>query len=151
MSLRLSTAQFDSSFRPSSLCNWEVPRDPSPITRAASPGPTKFVVGDNGHLVRALLFRAILERLRRPRVPPPRPQIGKKTMNSFGESKTSPSAARPAIRPATYGDERWPAKKTTSADTYGGAATMGFKGIATTYLPSSTVYLKDGSGSFTYN
>ena len=37
-------------------------------------------------------------------------------MNSFGESKTSPSAARPAIRPATYGDERWPAKKTTSAD-----------------------------------
>ena len=44
-----------------------------------------------------------------------------------------------------------PAKKTTSADTYGGAATMGFKGIATTYLPSSTVYLKDGSGSFTYN
>ena len=117
----------------------------------ASPGPTKFVVGDNGHLVRALLFRAILERLHRPRVPPPRPQIGKKTMNSFGESKTSPSAARPAIRPATYGDERWPAKKTTSADTYGGAATMGFKGIATTYLPSSTVYLKDGSGSFTYN
>ena len=69
MSLRLSAAQFDSSFRPSSLCNWEVPRDPSPITRAASPGPTKFVVGDN----------------------------------------------------------------------------------ATTYLPSSTVYLKDGSGSFTYN
>ena len=53
MSLRLSAAQFDSSFRPSSLCNWEVPRDPSPITRAASPGPTKFVVGDNGHLVRA--------------------------------------------------------------------------------------------------
>ena len=120
-------------------------------TRNTSPGPTKFVVGDNGHLVRALLFRAILERLHRPRVPPPRPQIGKKTMNSFGESKTSPSAARPAIRPATYGDERWPAKKTTSADTYGGAATMGFKGIATTYLPSSTVYLKDGSGSFTYN
>ena len=74
-------------------------------------------------------------------------------MNSFGDSSkdASPTGVRPSVRPATYGDERWPAKHTTSGDAYGGAATMGFKGIKTTYLPSSTVYLKDGSGSFTYN
>ena len=42
---------------------------------------------------------------------------------------------------------RWPEHTTLSSSSYGGAATMGYKGIQTSYLPCQTVYLRNNPDS----
>lgn len=52
MSSSFHASQFNSSYSPKALCNWEVPatgRDKAPkANHPAANGPTQFVVNDNG-------------------------------------------------------------------------------------------------------
>ena len=111
MSFTLNAAQFNNSFTPKRLGNWEVPalRDRTPFARP--PGfRTVPVVDDKGHLL--------------PEVP--------KRMTSFSTGYEMTS------------HKRWPV---SLLDPHGGAATMGYKGIQTTYLPSSTIFTRNNPDS----
>ena len=110
MSTTFHAFQYEGSFSPTRLCNWETPavRLKTPVPR--TPGSrTSIIVDKNGHLL--------------PSAP--------KTMTSF-------STGYEAITP-----KRWPDAQRGPVAPYGGAANMGYKGIATSYLPTSTLTLKN--------
>eukprot|EP00965_Chrysotila_dentata_P257173 6212791-Pleurochrysis_carterae.AAC.2 len=100
MSTSYSAMQFESSYKPTSLCNWEVPKVTEP--KGASGRKMDFLVDDNGHLL--------------PSVP--------KVNNSFGDAQ-----------PDTL---RWPKSPLHKKPP---VATMGYKGISTSYLPTTTIHL----------
>ena len=112
MSSTFSAFQYEASFAPKRLCNWETPavRAKTPVNKGPG-GRTEFVVDNNGHLLRS----------------------APKLNSSF-------STGFESITP-----KRWPdAQRVTGGSApYGGVATMGYKGIQSSYLPSSTVTLKN--------
>ena len=113
MSFSSSALQYNSAFKPVSLCNWEVSanREIKPVARP--PGfRTVFIVDDNGHL------------------------LGPKRLTSFTTGYEGSSS------------KRWPRASTAP---HGGAATMGYKGIQTHYLPTSTVYMRNNPDSDEFN
>ena len=115
MSYSLNACQYNGTFQPKRLGNWEVPalreRDPTP----RPPGfRTSTIVDDNGHLLAGT----------------------PKRMTSFSTGYESSSY------------KRWPVS-TLEPNT--GAATMGYKGIQTSYLPSSTIFLRNNPESDEFN
>jgi len=115
MSYSFSAQQFDNSFTPKRLGNWEVPAYRVVDPPARPPGfRTTAIVDASGHLL--------------PDVP--------KRMTSFvtGYESTTP--------------KRWP---TDPNAPFSGVATMGYKGIQTDYLPTSTVYMRNNPDSDEFN
>eukprot|EP00966_Prymnesium_polylepis_P294664 6804585-Prymnesium_polylepis.1 len=110
MSTSFSSMQYEASFAPKRLCNWETPaqRVKTPISKGPG-GRTEIIVSANGHLLPS----------------------AQKTMTSF-------STGYESITP-----KRWPDAQRGPVAPYGGAANMGYKGIATSYLPTSSVTLKN--------
>jgi hypothetical protein len=106
MSTTHSAMQYNTSFAPKRLCNWEVP-----AVRATTPAAhgagfrTQTLVDDKGHLL--------------PGVP--------KMMTSFSTGYE------------TTGSARWPTAQKGPSAPFGGSAGMGYKGIITSYLPTSQV------------
>ncbi|GAB4823938.1 hypothetical protein N2152v2_010984 [Parachlorella kessleri] len=112
MSRLYSASQFDNSFRPHMLGNWEVadthkqqPSNASSPTCKTEDGRTIPIVDKNGHL------------------------LVKKRPAAFNKPPVYALSA-----------PRWPQVNPSIKGT--AAATMGYKGIQTDYLPSSTVPLK---------
>ena len=111
MSTSYSANQFNSSFKPSSLNNWEVPGDGRQRTGCVG-RDLSFICDDRGHLSN-----------RSPNSP-----------NSFAQARADAT--------------RWPSSPHSPGP---GSATMGYKGIITSYLPTSTVYLKNNPDSNEFN
>ncbi|KAJ1641418.1 hypothetical protein T492DRAFT_919481 [Pavlovales sp. CCMP2436] len=114
-----SANQFDRSYKPSRLGNWEVPKsEPKSLGKTRTlageaVNTTRFIVDEKGHL---------LDR----------------------SKKGSAFAVSMAV------SSRWPEKQGLSNDTYPGAATMGYKGVATDFLPISTIHAKTVPGTREY-
>ena len=110
----MQASQYQNAFTSKKLCNWEVPATERARTPAAkhpaANGPTKFIVSDDGHLLRS--------------------SPSKSSFITGYENSTA---------------QRWPEHLPTSP--YAGSSTMGYKGIETTYLPTSTIYLKNNPDS----
>ncbi|KAG8466918.1 hypothetical protein KFE25_008297 [Diacronema lutheri] len=116
MSRAFTAQQFEQSYRPSRLGNWEVPKSTAPATptfRGAG-YTTKILVDDRGHLL---------------------------------PGKARKASADDAPMPQMY---RWPEKRLLSQEKYTGAATMGYKGVPTDFLPISSVNIKTVPGTREY-
>ena len=115
MAYHMSAQQYDATFKPTRLNNWEVPaiREREPMPRP--PGFRSVpIVDENGHLLPGMPKRL--------------------TSFSTGYETTAP--------------KRWPV---TPSAPFTGASTMGYKGIQTTYLPTSTVFTRNNPDSDEFN
>lgn len=117
MSQAHAAMQYEASFAPKRLRNWEVPavRTVSPTAKGAG-FRTQTIVDDKGHLL-----------------------VGPKLMNSFNSGFGSSSP------------KRWPEAQKGPIVPFASRATMGYKGISTSYLPTSTVFLKNNPDSNEFN
>jgi len=142
--LRSTASQYDLHFAPHKLGNWEIPRQfPTVLDQTigkGQPGPrqrfgtlagrtrrdadgftgrTRVIADDRGHLLR------------------PSTAPGGRRSGSFV------SLAELEAEPWRLSQARWPRREghPTTTTGVGARATMGYKGIQSTYLPSSTVTL----------
>ena len=150
MSTSYAASQFNASYSPKRLGNWEV-RAPAallPNQSRSSRAPSHLdAVSPSAHSScsppQVPAIREVRPQADHPAARGPTQFItgdnghllGKKKMTSFttGYETNTPSP-------------RWPMDKNTTVK-YAGAATMGYKGIETTYLPTSTVMLQTNPGS----